>query len=482
MIILALETSTSALKVAVYSSNKGLMNVKNIPYDESLSDTITQNAEGLYDALILGIKEILQSCKYQIDAISLSGIWHSLLLLDKHRKPITPIFTWADTRPIETVAKYRKNEQLWQSFYNKTGCTIHSIYPLWKIIHLKESQPEIFSKAAYFTSQLEYIFEQLTGEFIESKTIASGTGMFNIHTLDWDDDILNFAGIDRDMLCKLHEPTYSAPLKSSVAKCLNLPKGLPVIIGGADGALNQIGAGALKKGIMTLSVGTSGALRLAYDKPVLSENTSTWCYYALQGKRLAGAATSGAGNCLEWFKKRVYKDCGFSYKKLDEKAAKTDIENAPIFLPFLYGERNPGWQDNRRASFIGLKGHHEIGDLYHAVLEGVLFNLYQCYAALTQITGEPEEIRISGGIENSPFWLQMAADIFGRDIVTSGIQHMSTVGAAVLALNALGEVKDIEKYEPTHGRTYTPNKKANKAYEKRYETYLDYYQRTDEKR
>lgn len=442
---------------------------------------MTQDAEGVYNSIISGIKEILSTYTCEIDAIGLSGIWHSLLLLDEHRKPLTPIFTWADTSPAETVAKYRQDKKLWHLFYNKTGCAIHSIYPLWKIIHLKETQPDIFTKKVHITSQLEYIFEQLTGKSVESKTIASGTGMFNIHNLDWDDEILHFAGINRSMLCELQEPKYMALLKDSMADYLGLKKGLPVIIGGADGALNQIGAGALKKGIMTLSVGTSGALRLAYDKPVIPESTSTWCYYALNGKRLVGAATSGAGNCLEWFKKKAYKSSGFSYKELDEKASKVDIENAPIFLPFLYGERNPGWQDSRQASFMGLKSHHEIGDLYHGVIEGVLFNLYQCYKALTQITGEPKEVRISGGIENSSLWLQMAADIFGRDIITSGIQHMSTVGAAVLALNALGEIKDIEKYEPGYEKRFVPNERASKIYTKRYETYLDYYQRTGEK-
>ncbi|HHX23469.1 MAG: gluconokinase [Tepidanaerobacteraceae bacterium] len=482
MNILALETSTSALKVAIYSSKKGLIKVLSIPYDESISDTITQNAKGVLNLLINGTKELLKSDTYQIDAIGLSGIWHSLLLLDRDREPLTPIYTWADTRPAQTVAKYRKDEKLWNGFYKKTGCAIHSIYPLWKIIHLKKQEPDIFKNKCYITSQLQYIFEQLTGEKVESKTIASGTGMLNIHTLDWDDDILKFAGISPSMLCELKEATYAAPLKDTLANYLSLKKGLPVIIGGADGALNQVGAGALRAGIMTLSVGTSGALRLAYDKPVLPESTSTWCYYALNSKRLAGAATSGAGNCLEWFKKRAYKESGFSYKQLDEMAAKVNIQDAPIFLPFLYGERNPGWQDSRKASFMGIKGHHEIGDLYHGVLEGVLFNLYQCYKALTQITGEPNEIRISGGIENSPLWLQMAADIFNRDIITSGIQHMSTAGAAVLALNALGEITDIEKYEPEYGKKYTPNKDKTEIYHNRYQAYLNYYQKTGNQR
>ena len=154
---------------------------------------------------------------------------------------------------------------------------------------------------------------------------------------------------------------------------------------------------------MTLSVGTSGALRLAYDEPVLPENASTWCYYVLNGKRLAGAATSGAGNCLEWFAKKAYKGSGLKFKQLDKIAMEVNVEKAPIFSPFLFGERNPGWQDSRQGGFMGLKSHHEIGDLYHAVLEGVLFNLFQCYKTLINITGEPQEIRISGGIENSPF-------------------------------------------------------------------------------
>lgn len=482
MNILALETSTSSSKVAIYSKKKGLLKVHSVPYGEKISNVITQDAKGVLNLLITGIKEVLKSNTYEIDAIGLCGIWHSLLFLDEKREPISPIYTWADTRPAPTVAKYRQDEELWNWVYNKTGCAIHSIYPLWKIIHLKQQEPDLFKNACYITSQLQYVFEQLTGERVESKTIASGTGMFNIHTLEWDEDILKFAGISPSMLCELKEATYSAPLKDSMAEYLGLKKGIPVVIGGADGALNQVGAGALKAGIMTLSVGTSGALRLAYDKPVLPETTSTWCYYSLNNKRLAGAATSGAGNCLEWFIKKAHKGSGLSYNQLNEMAAKVDVQNAPVFLPFLYGERNPGWQDSREASFMGIRGHHEIGDLYHAVLEGVLFNLYQCYQALTKITGEPKEIRISGGIENSPLWLQMAADIFRRDVVTSGIQHMSTIGAAALTLNALGEITDIEEYEPGHGEKYTPNKDTSEIYQGRYQKYLDYYKRTGNQR
>lgn len=137
--ILALETSTSASKVAIYSSKEGIKKVLSIPYDESISDTVTQDARGVLNSLVNAIKELLKSETCEIHAISLSGIWHSLLFLDQDRNPVSPIYTWADTRAAKTVAEFRRDEELWAWFYNKTGCAVHSLYPLWKIVHLKRS-------------------------------------------------------------------------------------------------------------------------------------------------------------------------------------------------------------------------------------------------------------------------------------------------------------------------------------------------------
>ena len=72
----------------------------------------------------------------------------------------------------------------------------------------------------------------------------------------------------------------------------------------------------------------------------------------------------------------------------------------------------------------------------------------------------------------------MAADIFNRDIFTSGLEHMSTVGAVVLALGALNEIENIQKYEPGYGKKITPNGKASEIYKQRYEVYLDFYHKT----
>lgn len=475
MNILGLEVSTSSAKTIIYSSDKGVIDVASIPYPEKVCDVVSQDIQGMYATLLECIKKILENNHLNIDALSLSTTWHSLLLLDENRNPIGRLKTWADTEAGDTAKRYRLKKEFSSKFYNKTGCVIHSVYPVWKYIHMKETDRETIDRAAYISSQQEYVFEKLTGERAVSRTIASGTGFFNIHRLEWDEEVLEFAGIKKSQLSTLVEPTYSAPLTEEAANKIGLPPGLPVIIGGADGALNQIGAGAMSEGIMTLSVGTSGALRLASSKPVIPDEPSTWCYYLAEGKRIAGAATAGAGNCVDWFVQRLNSDSGLGFNELETRAGAINKAEAPIFLPFLYGERCPGWNDQRQGGFYGLKGSHLIGDMYYSLLEGILFNLYHCYIILTEVMEIPGEIRISGGITNSDMWLQMAADIFQREIITSEIEHASIIGGVALALSAMGNIKSLEDFSPPMGERVVPNEERAEFYSRRFQKYLHVY-------
>src|SRR5699024_7666120 len=130
---------------------------------------------------------------------------------------------------------------------------------------------------------------------------------------------------------------------------------------------------------------------------------------------------------------------------------------SPIFLPFLYGERCPGWNDQRQGGFYVLKGSHLMGDMYYGLLEGILFNLYHCYMILTEVMDIRREIRISGGITNSKMWLQMAADIFQQEVVTSEIEHASVIGGVALALDAMGAINSLEEFSPAMGERVKPN-------------------------
>ncbi len=480
MNILALEASTSSAKAIIYSSTEGLIAALDQPFHESISNIVTQDPEGVYRALLKCGKSLLDSSHESmdgcIDAVALSSTWHSILLTDKAGNPLGRTLTWANNDSAETVEAYKRNRSLVEDIYQRTGCPVHTNFPLWKWIHAKEKEG-IERGTVLLSSQPQYIFYRLTGERMESRSVASGSGFMNIHTLEWDEEILEFAGVSPDQMAPLSEPEYVAPLTIEAAEYLNVKPHIPVVITGPDGALNQIGAGALGDGIMTMSVGTSGAIRMSTDNPIIPKKPSTWCYYTAEGKRLAGAATSGAGNCVNWFVKKLNRG-EYSYGQLEAMIDQKDLSDAPIFLPFLYGERSPGWRGARLGGFEGIRGHHDTVDMYYSILEGVLFNLYQCYEILSGVGKPPVEIRISGGIENSKLWLQMAADIFEREIYTFDLEHASIMGAVVIALKVLGELNSLQDFELHSKNKIMPNHKKFGFYRQRYQRYIDWYSRT----
>ena len=137
-----------------------------------------------------------------------------------------------------------------------------------------------------------------------------------------------------------------------------------MIVANSDGGLNQNGVGAIKENVMTFSVGTSGAMRISTAKPMIPKSPSTWCYLSPKGW-LSGAATAGCCNCIDWFVEHVAAG-KTDYSQLEQ--GEDEILDTPIFLPFLFGERCPGWNDKRGGGFAGLKAGHDIKDMYRGCL------------------------------------------------------------------------------------------------------------------
>ena len=474
MAVLALECSTSAAKAIVCDQIGMMLSTRELVFGSSISDIATQEPEGVAAKLFECGRKAVADAGHPIEAIALCGIWHSLLLLDSARKPLMPIWTWANTQAKSITKQMRFDRILERSMYHKTGCVIHSKYGLWQLKYIKENFPDIFSKCKYISNQHSYIYERLTGRWVVSRTTASGSGFLNLKSGDWEQDALAIAGITSEYMPELTEMDTTFPLIDKAAKELGLPSGIPVAIGGADGALNQIGSGALGSKQMTFSVGTSAALRITTSQLLLPEEPSTWCYWLRKGEYIIGGATAGAGSCINWFR-----DCILSGEmtipQLEKAMGKTDRREAPYFLPFIYGEQCPGGKDDRYGEFVKLTGKHSVGDLYYGLLEGILFNLYQCYLILVQLADKPERVLISGGITRSLEWLQMTADIFDVQVSLSDVTHASTMGAAVLALTVAGHLDSSTEFKASVKKTIRPIHDHHKLYNNRYLNYLWYY-------
>lgn len=467
MKILVLESSTSSAKALIYNTVEKSSSVMTKSYPRMHDDTTVHSALTVYRKTLEVAKELLNG-ETDIDMISLSSTWHSLCLFDKQMEPQTPVFPWCYTGASDICKEIRQDKEYVHTYYQKTGCMVNAIYPFFKLKMLKAEGVDL--KQFLIGGQGVYNTYKLTGRRVATECIASGTGILNIRTKKYEPALIEELGITEEILPEVITYEKTFPLLKEAADYLGIRKGIPVIPSNSDGGLNQIGVGALKKGVMTFSVGTSGAMRLTTDTPIIPERPSLWCYLSPKSW-LSGAATSGACNCIDWFKSELAGSA--SYTNLETKFE--DTENFPTFLPFTFGERCPGWNDDRRGGFENMASSHSVQELYRSVQEGVLFNLYQCYEMLISINGVPERIKLSGGILNSPLWTQMCADIFEEKLEVDREAQSSLMGGVVLAMELLGIIGSVEAYSVKPVRIIEPNPKQSFIYKKRYEQYKKYY-------
>ncbi|SNS17581.1 gluconokinase [Anaerovirgula multivorans] len=470
MYILVLESSTTSAKAMLYDTEKGTYEVRTKAYTLCYDDITLHDAENVFKETVDLGKELCIGKK--IDIISLGGTWHSLVLCNTDMEPQTPVYLWSYTGAADLCKELRKDKRYMKEFYQKTGCMVNGIYPAFKLKLLKEKG---YCLDNYLIAgQGTYNMFRLTGERVIMDSMASGTGLLNIHTKQFDADILADLGIKESQISRLVTYKDTFPLSKEGAQMLGIEEGIPVIPTGPDGGLNQVGAGALGDDVMTFSVGTSGAIRLTTQKPIIPEEPSTWCYLSPKAW-LSGAATSGCCNCIDWFKNKMFSP-NTTYDDIEKGFG--NIENTPVFLPFLFGERCPGWQDDRNAAFFDIKPFHTANDLYHAVMEGVLFNLYQCYEVLSNINGIPKKIKLSGGILHSSYWTQMCADIFGTDMEVDNVEHSSLLGGVALGMELLGEIQDVKDFITESTKVIHSNLEMADIYAKKYVRYKYWYDKT----
>lgn len=467
MKILAIESSTSSAKALIYDTDKKTSLIKTRQYPKMFENGTVHDANTVFTETLTVARELLDG-KSDIDMISLGSTWHSMCLCDKQMEPFSPVLPWCYTGASDLCKEVRKDGEYVHSYYHKTGCMVNAIYPFFKLKLFKNMGFDL--NDFYVAGQGVYNTYQMTGKRVITECMASGMGLLNIHKKQYDPDLLKELAITETVMPEIVSYDRTYPLIKTAAGALGLKEGIPVIPSNADGGLNQIGVGALKKGVMTFSVGTSGAIRLTTEVPVIPEKPSTWCYLSPKSW-LSGAATSGACNCLDWFKENFARDR--SYESL-EKDFMPETES-PVFLPFVFGERCPGWNDDRRGSFKQMSISHSVRDLYRAVQEGTLFNLLQCYETLTSINGVPDRIKLSGGILNSPMWTQMCADIFEKEMEVDQQSQSSLMGGVVLAMELLGVIESIENFNVAPAAIIIPDRERTGIYRKHYERYKENY-------
>jgi gluconokinase len=390
-----------------------------------------------------------------VEAVALSSAMHSLIAVDAAGAPLTRALTWADNRA-NAAAQLLKQSAEGEAIYAATGVPLHPMSPLCKLLWLRETRPEIFAQAHKFASILEFVCHRLFGTWQVDHGIASASGLYSLAGRNWDTGALKAAGVDSTRLSQLVAPgTILRGLHAEYAARTGLNAGTPFVLCGADGCLANLGAGALANPSATqmrravLTIGTSGAFRMTVDRPSTDAQMRSFCYTLAPGQFVIGGATNGGGMPLRWLRDNFPQlRTGLEGEDPYMVLAGIAAQAAPgagglLFHPYLAGERAPLWNADARGSFIGLNFRHGPPQLVRAVMEGILFNLAMILDVLEELGGACNEILAGGGFARSPFWLQMAADLFGRPLIVADNPETTAQGAALMALTALGGAADL---------------------------------------
>lgn len=466
--MMGVDIGTTSTKAVLFSIDGKVISSHGIEYPlfSPTPEVAEQDPEEIFRAVINSIKQTMKKSginSTNVLCVSFSSAMHSVIAVNKEGKPLTNCITWADNRSSKWAEKI-KNEMNGHEVYLRTGTPIHPMSPLSKLTWLRNEQPELFSGSHKFISIKEYVFYKLFGKYIIDHSIASATGMFNLHSLEWDDEALNIAGVSAEQLSQPVPTTYClTELNETFAREMNLPSSIPFIVGASDGVLSNLGLNAIDPGAVAVTIGTSGAIRTVTDRPVTDPKGRTFCYALTEDHWVIGGSVNNGGMIFRWAKnqfgsseietaKRLGED---PYEILTQIAERVNPgSDGLLFHPYLAGERAPLWDANARGSFFGLGLHHQKEHLIRAVLEGVIFNLYTVLLALEEVIGEPKKIQATGGFARSSLWRQIMADIFNQEVSIPESFESSCLGAAILGLYSLGEVSSLSVVRDMVGATH----------------------------
>ncbi|MFO7257403.1 MAG: gluconokinase [Bacteroidota bacterium] len=485
---LGIDIGTGSTKaVAISESMDEVLSVEQSPYPtfHPAPFASEQDPEQIWEAFVECIRATVARLGKAPVAIGFSTAMHSVIALDNSGRPLRKMLTWADSRCAPYARTLRELEDA-RELYEKTGTAIHAMSPLVKLVWLREREPETFRKAARFVSIKEYIWHRLFGVYEMDYSAASGTGLMDILQRQWNPKSLEIAGIGEHQLSTL-VPTHHKrnDLRKELQEVLPLTPTPWFVVGGGDGCLANLGSNAITPGVACLTIGTSGAVRIASPTPRYNFSSMTFNYILDEDTYICGGPINNGGVILQWYLRDLLGKTPAAltdYTTYLSKAASIPPgARGLIFLPYLMGERAPVWDSRVSGAFFGITNEHKQEHFTRALIEGISFALYQVANVLREVGGEIKQINASGGFVHSSEWLQILTDIFGIPVYRSNLEDASSIGAAMIAARAARDLNVYPPFQPNHApEVFHPDASRHAQYQKPFELFQRLFTKTRE--
>lgn len=499
--IIAYDLGTTGNKATIFDDEGNLVSSAFGDYQTYYPKTswVEQEPKDWWKAVGLSNKELLEKSGVKLSEIAcltFSGQMMGCVPVDKNGESLGRALIWADQRGVNQAE--RLTSKLGKEYiYQTVGHRPSASYSAAKIMWIKDNEPARFKRIYKVLQAKDFIAARMTGNFYTDYSDASGTNLFDLNNLTWSDEIIEAAGLSKDILPEAVPSTkIVGKLKKSAALELGLTEGIPIVIGGGDGCCAAAGAGVIAPGTTYHYLGSSSWIGIATGKPIIDPlmRTFNWVHvvpglYSPTGTmQAAGASYQWARDVLCPTEIKEAEEKGISpYQIMDGKSAKIPAgSNNLLYLPYLMGERSPYWNPSAKGAFIGLTIKHTREHMIRSVMEGVALNMRIIMNSFIEQGAEIDKIRLIGGGAKGNVWRGILADVFNKTIVIPNLLDEATsMGAALIGgvgvgiydgfgfVNKMFKIKEIvnpdENNSKIYNRIYSAFKDAYKGLKEVYE-------------
>jgi gluconokinase len=470
-VALAIDIGSSSVRALLYDRNGHQIGDSEIqlPYRQHVTND--GGSESDPDGLLRAVCECIDGiCNNigdrQVVAIGITCFWHGLLGVARNNTSTTPVYMWSDKRSGRDAERLTSEISIADA-HARTGCRIHSSYWPAKLRWLERTQPGQFTGTARWVSVTDFIMEQITGTLATSVSMASGTGLLNARTLDWDSDMLSLLGLTTDQLPPIVDRTQPYPdLRGDFAARWPALAHVPWYPAIGDGAAANVGSGCVGASRIAFTIGTSAAMRLVLPDADIQNDIPDriWRYRLDRDHAVIGGALSNGGNAAAWMADRLD---GEDLDSLTAGAATLEPDaHGLTVLPLFAGERSPSWNEHATGTITGLRHATTSADMFRATLEASAYRLAAIYDDLAPAASSSHEIHANGAAAlGSPLWLQIIADTLGHEILAVDAEaEASARGAAICALQAAGYIDTLIDTDRSIATSYRPDMDHHTVY------------------
>ena len=484
-LVIGVDCSTTACKAVVWDRHGKTIATGRRTYglDHVRPGWVEQNADDWWAATSAAIAEAAaQVGGSRIAALAITHQRETFVCLDAAGNAIRPGITWMDTRATAEVEEFGTDD-----VHRITGKPPNPTPAWYKLLWLKKHEPDTIRRTAHVVDVAGYLVQKLTGEWVTSWACADPLGLVDLSTFDYDDALLDKAGLSRAKVSKLLPPgAVAGAITQAMADNLGLPKGLPIVVGAGDGQSAGLGCNVTRPGRAYLNIGTgtvSGVYADTYNHGMAYRTMGG----PVPGTYIYETFIGGGTQNIVWFVEQMsdidarHLKPGETREQILETMAARIPEGSErlLCLPYWTGAMTPYWDGHARGAFVGLSGLHGKAHMYRAILESLALEERLLVGGVEAAMGRAiDEIVLLGGGARSPLWCQIIANVLGRDVKLAREQESTALGAGIHAAAAAGFYKDIrDAADAMTGveKRFTPDATSHARYAGIFEAYRSLY-------